>query len=414
MSEADQAHAALLTNLNQMFAQLTAVQQTQAQAADRAATAALASASNSVDNACKNLIVPFKKDNVTNFLASVESVCNKYGDDEARVVQVLNYAKLRVDSDPIIEKTNFATFAAFKSTLTQKFLQTKSHTQLMAQLLLTTQGADEKTKAYADKMEALKCDYIKALGTEYDISVDRMAEAERTATRSFMTGLRDDILKYIKSEPTDFSSAVARAMEGEQANDLKKRATQIITASEAAVKKPANFTSFRGNPRQNYQMRGGYNRGYNRGAYRGYQGGNYNRSGGYQGQSGALANNNQQQDDKQQRNGGGPDGVGSNNTNTNANTRPRGNGNFQGNRGGCFVCGDVRHRAADCRQRIPQAASVEQVYDEREYYDDYSYDQYEQDSWRSAGNASKNEEEPPQGSSCSAAAAQLALARSTQ
>lgn len=311
------------------------------------ADAQKANATNEVLDSCDEMIITFKKENVTNFLASVGACCRKFNGDAEKIAKVLEYAKLRVEHNVLVEVTTFETFEQFETMLTARYLQTKTHTHLMLQLLMSRQGNAEKTKDYANKFEAVKEEHLRALKSYYarkgfEFSVSRIDEAEMTATWAFITGLRDDVRKYIQSMPKKFSEAVSMALDGEQANELRKKANRNSAATEPAERKRFVSRAYMGNSRQHSQPRGGY-RGYNRG----YQGANsyYNRA---TGQSTANTGN-QQQDNKSiaiQRNGGGPDVAGfSNNYNT-----PRGNGRPQINRG-CFVCGDRRHKAVDCTQQ---------------------------------------------------------------
>lgn len=382
--------------------------------AQRMADAEATNANSKVLNSCVKLIIPFKKENVPNFLKAVEACCREFNDHPERIAKVLEYAKLRVDNDVLITETTFETFEDFKRLITARYLKTQSHTQLMSQLVMARQGRAEKTKVFADRVEALKEEYCRALKTDYVgkgkvFSVDRIDEAERTATGCFMTGLNDDVRKHIRGDPDIFSDAVAMALAGEQANELNKKADIALEQSKPYA---PTTNAYRGNARQNPQQRGGY-RGNARGYNRGYQGANsyYNRASNYQ-QSAAASG--QQQDGKVvavQNNGGGPDVAGSSNNYN----RPRGAAAPQMNKG-CFECGDLRHKAVDCTRRAARVATVEQFYDNSNYYDDRGFDQtfdHEQVNWRSQDDSSKNED-MPQHSTCSAAQVQTGQGHYTQ
>lgn len=381
-----------------------------AESTQQLAEARIASSTNAVLTSCKNKIIPFKLGNVQNFLSSVKSTCEEFAESPENIVRVLDYAKLRVDHDTTISSTTFATFQEFSVLFTKRFMPITCHMSLMTQLLTSCQGKNESTKAYTDKMELVKENYIKALDSSYrsenqELSELRRGEAEKTATEAFMRGLRDDIRKYILEKPTSFTAAVALALHGEQSNEMKRKSELSSSVADSADKKPTTYQNFRGNSRQGYQQRGGFNRGANRGFARGYQGGNsnYNRSY-YQGQNNTSATGNQQRDEKSVI-GGGPVQAGSNNINAGpSNFRPRGNG--QASRGACYVCGDYGHRAAECSQRVARVAAVEQSYGEQQYYDDRGYDnsyEHEPENWRVNDNEAKNDPQPLSDSTCSAA-----------
>lgn len=367
-----------------------------------------------VTNLCKNTIIQFKRENVTNFLNSVEAACQAYEGQVERIVAVLKYAKLRIEGDPLIEATDFGTFEDFKVMITKRFLQSDSYMQLHSKLTHSPQAAGEKTKMYADRLELTQRDYVRALKSHYisinqELTVSRVQEAENTTTKAFMIGLRDEIRKYIiGGTPATFAEAVQMALEGEQANELKK-ASMTTPIADTTEKKPGPYQSYRGNYRQIFQQRGASNQRFTRGYNRGYQGGNtsYNRGGGYgQGQNGPAPSGNQQQDEKRS---GVEQVAPTQNTNNNANYRPRGNGAQYSNRGGCYTCGDTRHRAADCRKGYAaQVASMEHTQDES-YYDSAGYDHNEQprENWRSSEEDSKNDVWPLPDSVCSAATIQI-------
>ena len=79
-------------------------------------------------NICKTTIIPLKKNNVRNFLTSVNAAIKACG--IAHLADVLEYAKTRVDNDVVVSATEFETFKDPEQTVLRQFKPTQDDMQI--------------------------------------------------------------------------------------------------------------------------------------------------------------------------------------------------------------------------------------------------------------------------------------------
>ena len=175
------------------------------------------------NNICKTTIIPFKKNNVRNFLTSVNAAIKACG--EARLADVLEYAKTRVDNDVVVLATEFETFRDFEQTVLRQFKPTQDDMQIAHLIAFLQQSQNESVTDYGKKALDLKQKYVDALYVKYsannkNLSLTRIKEAEDLVKRHFINGLKGFIKTNMRSEPSSLIEAVSMAEAAEGCKSL--------------------------------------------------------------------------------------------------------------------------------------------------------------------------------------------------
>lgn len=316
---------------------------------------------------CKNSIIHFKKDNIRNFLDSVKVAYAEVASADSKA-KVIAYAKTRVDNDVIISQTEYATFDDFEKALIARFKPAEDTLQVNQQIMLMRQGEKESVKEYGEKALKLKEKFEAALFNEYASSNrvldnQRVLEAEEALKRYFIIGLQPKVREYIRSDPKDFPTALSQAAMAEA--NCKLLTMTVEEDKKKEEKKPNQFRGgYRGNnsgQRGSFRGRGGN---FQRGGYyyNNYRGGGQNGNGRGNGTEGTGQNSNGERGASNQ--GGG--------------TVKKDDQNQTGFYGKCYVCGDPRHKAFECRKRAAGA--------------NHGAADYDDGNWRQGPSSPKNED----------------------
>lgn len=290
-------------------------------------------ASRSVTNSCRNTIIPFKKDNVRNFLHSVNQTYKEFEGHEDAQLKVIEYAQSRIDTNVEICQKTYTSFESFKTDVLNQFKPKEDVCQLGQQIMMLQQRPDETIKKFGERAILLKDKYEDALFATYELKgakLDeiRLAESEELVTRHFMLGLKSNVRDFIRGEPESLSKAVTAASTAEASAGLSKTITNYY--AQQSKDKPQNEQK-----KQSYHKnsRGGHNSG--RGGYSGY--------GGYK--------------NYQKNTNNSPQAATSYEKPQQANAGKAGNG--ESRKQGCWNCGDLSHKQADCKNktRVLQASA---------------------------------------------------------
>lgn len=204
-------------------------------------------------------ILEFKKNNITNFLNSVQT---HYDATETAVhkLQVLRVAQQKVVGSALIENTEYETFDRFKSDVIANFKPTKSFTQLEVEMATLFKGKAETVDQLAKRALNLKVDYELAYKSELismnsDLDAVRLIEVERKAVNSFRNAMPQGIL-VLMGAPKDTLNAEINSATAAEANQLQRQRNVAFANDGAGTSKdskankasPDKSTGFRKNP----------------------------------------------------------------------------------------------------------------------------------------------------------------------
>lgn len=309
------------------------------------------SSTRSVTNVCRNTIITFKKENVRNFLHSVEQAYKEYDGVEDLQLKVLEYAQSRVDTNVEISQKTYESFESFKKDMLNQFKPKEDILQLNQKILMLQQTHDETVEAFGNRTVILKDKYEDALYAHYELrgkKLDelRLSESEDLLTRHFVLGLKKYVRDFVRGEPENLSKAISAASTAEASAGLAR------TISTYHDQKPKNA-------KQNDAKTSNFK---NRGGFHGAARGGFNKSYNNQKYSNNGRSNYEAQKPQQASNAGkaGPSGE------QREQREPR--------KQGCWTCGDLNHKQAECKAKTRSfTASAEE-------------------GWRSGVSASKNSE----------------------
>lgn len=198
-------------------------------------------------NYCVKYIVPFKENNVRNFLGSVESCCSRFHSN-AQICIVLDYAKTRVTADPVITTKNYVSFDEFKFDILSRFKPQKDVLQTNQAIALLHQGFDETVSQYGTRVLELKNQYEEAVFSKYaedsvELSSRRLEESEDLCVRYFILGLKSQIRSFMQGVPKNLRLAINEAETGEanlEVQTLRKNMSQIRSEKGCSGHKNGN------------------------------------------------------------------------------------------------------------------------------------------------------------------------------
>ena len=175
--------------------------------------------------ACQNLIIPFSRTNIGNFIDSVKLVLKQVGDDQETVTDVLNYAKQRVVGSNRIENIpSYSTIEEFENDLFTEFKPQRDEATLHMAICSLVQGEKEDVTSYSKRTEALKHEFgytIRADASKKNLTkaytLPRLANVEEMTITKFYIGLKPEVLKITKKRATTLSAAIEDAL-GAEAN----------------------------------------------------------------------------------------------------------------------------------------------------------------------------------------------------
>lgn len=174
---------------------------------------------------CANVIIKFNKNNLNNFLESVEMALSLIPDEAANLT-VLKYAKQRVEGSVAISSKEYATFEAFKADVLSTFKPKRTVTEIESMISRLMQKPDETVDQFGKRVSELKYDYELASQAERsavnaNLDAVRLAEMEAKVSRAFLNGLKDHIIKFVGEKPVTMSAAISTALEAESTSSLR-------------------------------------------------------------------------------------------------------------------------------------------------------------------------------------------------
>lgn len=166
-----------------------------------------------------NIIIKFDKNNIMNFLESVELALDMTPAAEDKLI-VLKIAKQRVTGSVSIETKTYVTFAALKTDVLLAFKPKRSVVEIESMLNRLNQKDKETVDEYAKRAFTLKTEFEQA--TQADriangsvLDAVRLAEMERQVSRNFLNGLNNYVIRFVNERPPTMTEAVGVAMEAE-------------------------------------------------------------------------------------------------------------------------------------------------------------------------------------------------------
>lgn len=283
-----------------------------------------------VANICKNNLVPFQRDDIRNFLKSVEHAVKEAGPSkEAAVVQ---FAKTRVKGDLTISTTDYESFSRFESDVIRQFKPSEDHSTLETKLAMLVQEKDEKIEAYCKRAKDLRVRYLEALHAYFrqrspprNIDDDRLDEIEKKCVRRFLDGLDFKLARFIRAPPDNLMLSQAIGLAEDAAESMKQ--SKFAMESRSTASKSEGKTSHSGESGNSSKpfVKNGNFRGRGRGGRGGFSKGSRDQT-----QTGANGNS---QGDK-----AGPAKV---------------------NDGLCHVCKESGHYARECPKKSARASPAQ-------------------------------------------------------
>ena len=175
--------------------------------------------------ACKNSIILFTRNNIGNFLDSVQSVLRQVGDDSEDITEVLNYAKQRVvGSNRIENMPTYSSMEDLEKDLFTEFKPQRDEATVYTAICSLIQGEKEDVASYAKRAEALKHELgygIRADASKKNLSKEytllRIENVEEKSITKFYTGLKPGVLQITRKGATTLPAAIEDAL-GAEAN----------------------------------------------------------------------------------------------------------------------------------------------------------------------------------------------------
>jgi hypothetical protein len=196
-----------------------------------------------VNSICKNTVINFKKDNIRNFLNSVENAIEETGDDPEKTKKVLKYAQARVDSDAVISAKTYEKFEDFKIDILRQFKATKTCEHIQQELMMLQQKDDETVQKYGKRATELNSAWIEALYAEKglkneNVEPTRHGEMEARVINHFISGLKRWVKAEFRGVPVTLPKAISIAGVAEASAHMQRVASQMNEDKKKPKPKP--------------------------------------------------------------------------------------------------------------------------------------------------------------------------------
>lgn len=318
----------------------------------------------SVPEICRDILIPFKKTNVRNFLNAVRAATKEF-DKPEDIKKVIEIAQSKVDDDVIISQKKYDDYDSFCADILKQFKPSEDPVQLTQRLMMLQQKIDEDVDAYGQRVLVLKDKYVNALFAQYTIegsklSEERVKEAEALAKRSFITGLKSEVREYIRGEPETLATAIAAAKSAEASSSLNRTVKSFYGLRLNERRQQGQSSEQRTFRRDGRRFDSGDRAHQQRFVPRNDR---YNRSGGPSRNFDSKPNNFNYRPSRENATSNKPFGESFNKSNGESSGYNRYNGENRGFRSspggstttrGCYTCGDVTHLARDCPKSANQ------------------------------------------------------------
>lgn len=171
---------------------------------------------------CKAAIVPFKKENVANFIDSVKMAIAQLKNDEVAIRLALQYAKQRVIGCDKITLGEFDSVEEFERVLLLEFKPAKDEATLTTELCRVAQKREENVEVFSKRVEKLKeqlsyairCNVAKnQQSAEY--LKQRVIDTEKLAITKFLDGLKAGVLERTRKVDSSLPLAIEAALAAE-------------------------------------------------------------------------------------------------------------------------------------------------------------------------------------------------------
>lgn len=174
--------------------------------------------------AANSIMLKFEKNNLINFLDSVELALS-FSEDKHKE-SVLRLARQKVCGSVAIQSTKYETFEKFKSDVLANFKPKRSVGEIESMLGRLMQRSDESVDEYAKRTFELKFEFEQAVTVERAevgaiLDDVRLKEMEAQVSVSFLNGLKGNVLKFLVEKPKTLSLAVNAALSAENTSNVR-------------------------------------------------------------------------------------------------------------------------------------------------------------------------------------------------
>lgn len=136
----------------------------------------------------------------------------------------------------MIESKTYENFADFKRDVLATFKPKRTVTEIESIISRLTQNDKESVGEYAKRVFVLKVEYEQASQAEraaVNAQLDevRINEMEKKVSNSFISGLKDHVLRFANGKPAMLSDAVSVALEAESISSIRYQNRKLIESS---------------------------------------------------------------------------------------------------------------------------------------------------------------------------------------